>query len=325
VRSTKEIFVASKAFAKESRLLSWWHLFFALTLFAGTIAIGCSSLPWFIKLASSVFSGLLIVRLFIMYHDFHHGAILKNSLFARMVFSVYGWLSLSPSSVWRGSHEHHHRHNSKGTGLNPGSFPLMTTQEYRTATWTKRIAYVVSRHWLTMLLGYLTVFFYGMCMRPFLMSPKRHWDAGLACLLHVGLVAVCAWFGWEYAIFLMVIPLAVACGTGSYLFYAQHNFPDCRLYHREEWSHARAAMSSSSFIKMNGLMHWFTGNVGFHHIHHLNAKIPFYRLPEAMANMPELRSPGTTSLHPTDVWSCLRLNLWDPTKQRLVTFREAGI
>jgi omega-6 fatty acid desaturase (delta-12 desaturase) len=109
------------------------------------------------------------------------------------------------------------------------------------------------------------------------------------------------------------------------LFYAQHNFPDCRLYHREEWSHARAAMSSSSFIKMNGLMHWFTGNVGFHHIHHLNAKIPFYRLPEAMANMPELRSPGTTSLHPTDVWSCLRLNLWDPTKQRLVTFREAGI
>jgi omega-6 fatty acid desaturase (delta-12 desaturase) len=121
----------------------------------------------------------------------------------------------------------------------------------------------------------------------------------------------------------MVIPLTVACGLGAYLFYAQHNFPGCRLFHRETWNHANAALSSSSYIRMNRLMEWFTGNVGYHHIHHLNAKIPFYRLPEAMKNMPELRSPGTTTLLPTDIISCLRLNLWDPNKQRLVSYREA--
>jgi omega-6 fatty acid desaturase (delta-12 desaturase) len=84
-----------------------------------------------------------------------------------------------------------------------------------------------------------------------------------------------------------------------------------------------AALRSSSFLRAGALTHWFTGNIGYHHVHHLNSRIPFYRLPEAMAGIPELQNPGTTSLHPMEVWRCLGLKLWDPELNRLVGFREA--
>ena len=75
---------------------------------------------------------------------------------------------------------------------------------------------------------------------------------------------------------------------------------------------------------MGSIMHWFTGNIGYHHVHHLNAKIPFYRLPEAMAGLQELQSPQVTTLFPMDIVRCLRLKLWDPVEDRLLTFREAS-
>jgi omega-6 fatty acid desaturase (delta-12 desaturase) len=91
----------------------------------------------------------------------------------------------------------------------------------------------------------------------------------------------------------------------------------------DEWSYAEAAMESSSYLQLNKLMQWFTGNIGFHHIHHLNVRIPFYRLPEAMAAIPELQSPVTTTLKPRDILDCLRCSLWDEDRQRVVSFREA--
>ena len=86
----------------------------------------------------------------------------------------------------------------------------------------------------------------------------------------------------------------------------------------------QAALHSSSFIKMGPIMRWLTGNIGFHHVHHLNARIPFYRLPEAMAALDELQSPGSTSLWPRDVVSCFRLKLWDIKQERFVPFKSAS-
>jgi omega-6 fatty acid desaturase (delta-12 desaturase) len=107
---------------------------------------------------------------------------------------------------------------------------------------------------------------------------------------------------------------------GAYLFYAQHNFPAVELRDEAEWSYVHAALHSSSFIRMGRLMRWFTGNIGYHHVHHLNARIPFYRLPEAMAGIAELQSPRDTSLALRDVAACLRLKLWDRDQNRLVPF-----
>lgn len=323
VRTAKQLYIASKHYACEFRWLSWGHLAFTLGLFACAMALMCAPIQWIAKIGLSVIAGLLIVRLFIMYHDFHHGAILRHSTLARFFFTLYGLLTLSPSSVWCGSHDHHHRHNCKGTGANPGSFRLMSREEFRRASTWDRWIYRLSRHWITIGSGYLTVFLAGMCLIPFLRNPRKHWDGGVALLLHATLFATIGWWSLAQAFLLVALPLTIACGLGAYLFYAQHNFPDCQLQGREDWKHSRAALLSSSYIRMSPWMQWFTGNVGFHHIHHLNAKIPFYRLEEAMQGIEEFQSPGTTSLHPIDVWSCLRLNVWDEERNRLVTYREA--
>jgi omega-6 fatty acid desaturase (delta-12 desaturase) len=112
----------------------------------------------------------------------------------------------------------------------------------------------------------------------------------------------------------------VATALGSYLFYAQHNFPGARFQEKGDPAYAAAALVGSSYTPMNYVLRWFTGNIGYHHVHHLNARIPFYRLPEAMAHVEELQSPGVTTLSPLGVYRCLRLKLWDSDRQRLVDF-----
>lgn len=91
-----------------------------------------------------------------------------------------------------------------------------------------------------------------------------------------------------------------------------------------EWTYYRAALESSSYLKMGRVMSWFLGNIGYHHVHHLNRLIPFYRLPEAMAATPELQHPTVTSLHPRDILACLRLNLWDEDAGRMVSYCEVA-
>ena len=141
--------------------------------------------------------------------------------------------------------------------------------------------------------------------------------------MHVGVAVCLALVSIQALVWGMLVPMAIAGALGSYMFYAQHNFPGMLRRHGSEWDHAHAALHSSSFMRMGPLMHWFTGNIGYHHVHHLNAKIPFYRLPEAMAGIKELQSPVTTSLNPIDVMNCLRLKVWDPVAERLLTFGEA--
>ncbi len=174
------------------------------------------------------------------------------------------------------------------------------------------------RNPLNMLLGYVTVFFIGTSILPAFREPKEHWDTGLAALIHLAVLILLLIFAPGVALFAVVIPFTVAGALGAYLFYAQHNFPAAQLKTSEDWDYVDAALHSSSFIKMNPVMHWFTGNIGFHHVHHLNHKIPFYRLKEAMNGIEELQSPGVTSLRPWDVLRCLRLKLWDPELNRLV-------
>ncbi|MGQ0507878.1 MAG: fatty acid desaturase, partial [Myxococcaceae bacterium] len=127
-------------------------------------------------------------------------------------------------------------------------------------------------------------------------------------------------FGFEVFVRAYGIPMAIAFAVGGYLFYAQHNYPDAYFQKREEWRYTQAALVSSSYMKMGPVMRYFTANIGFHHVHHLNPCIPYYRLPEAMDSMPALQSPGVTSLSPRAVAACFSLKLWDPRANRMVPF-----
>jgi acyl-lipid omega-6 desaturase (Delta-12 desaturase) len=321
-RTGPELIVATKPFAQENRLRSWWCVASTLVVLVGLLGVTCLDLPWLLRLPFSLLASLVIVRMFVIYHDYLHGAILRRSRLADVFFRAFGLLLLAPASIWKQSHDHHHHHNGQYFADNIGGVWLMTTDEYAQANRWQRLGYAAVRHPLIILLGYFTIFVYSMCLQNLMTKPLQHLDAAAALLLQAGLITGLAIFAPGPLVFTLLVPMLLADALGAYLFYAQHNFPGARFPNRANWDYAGAALHSSSCLRLSPVMHWFTGNIGYHHVHHLNARIPFYRLPEAMAGIEELQSPGTTSLHPRDIYRCLRLKLWDPERDRLVSFQE---
>jgi omega-6 fatty acid desaturase (delta-12 desaturase) len=276
------------------------------------------------KVVCSLLAGLLVLRLFVIYHDQQHHAILPKSKLAEYFMRAFGVLSLSPSSIWRASHNYHHKHNSKLRSAHIGSYPIMTRAEYLRSSKRTRFNYLFMRHPLTILFGYVFVFLYGMCIYPFFNSPREHYDCLIATVVHLAVAVVLTWFfGWTALLLTLIIPHLVASAIGSYLFYAQHNFPGVSFYDRAGWAYEKAALESSSFLKTGPIMSWFTANIGYHHIHHLNARVPFYRLPEVLKSVPELAEPKTTTLRVKDIIRCLRLKVWDVEAQQMVRLPKA--
>ena len=316
------LILATKAYARDSTWKSWWCILSTSALLAGATAETLLPIPWPLKIFCSVLAGLLSLRLFVIYHDQQHHAILPNSKFAEFIMRIFGLWALSPSSIWRSSHNHHHKHNSKLKGSNIGSFPIMTKEQFINSSRSNRFYYLFMRHPLTILFGYLFVFVYGMTIYPFFSSPREHFDCLVAFLLHIAVgVLLVVLFGWPALLLALVIPRFIACAMGSYLFYAQHNFPGVSFKDKAGWTYEKAALESSSYLKTSPVMGWFTANIGYHHIHHLNAKVPFYRLPELFRNIPELQKPRTTSLLPQDMFRCLRLKVWCVETQSMVGVR----
>ncbi|WLQ16330.1 fatty acid desaturase [Hahella aquimaris] len=324
IRIGKELLIATQPFAREIRSTSWKHV--STTFILLFVVLTCAGLaPWWpLQGILSLLGALLMVRTFITYHDYMHGAILQNSRLAWLIFHVYGILALTPTRSWKKSHNYHHGHVGMINASSVGAFPLMTTEMWRNASKLERLKYRIERHPLSIMAGYLTVFAFSICLLPFLRRPMQHWDSLLSISVHTALIAALCWFAsFNVAFFVVILPMAVACALGSYLFFAQHSFKRMHIISPEAWSFYRAAIESSSYMKLNKAMQWFTGNIGYHHIHHLNVRIPFYRLPEAMAAIPELQSPVTTSLAPKDIAECFKASLWDENLQRMVSFQAA--
>lgn len=324
MRTGKELILATREYASDSSARSWWVILSTGAAYVAAMAAALLFPLWWLQVGASILAGLLFIRMFVIYHDHQHHAILPKSKLAAAIMRAWGVYAMTPSSIWRHSHNHHHNHNSKIRSAHIGSFPVMTSERYRNSSKPERAKYLAIRHPLTILFGYLSVFVLGMCVVPALEDPKAHRDSILALILHFILYVLCVTFlGWFAAFLLLFLPFSVASALGSYLFYAQHNFPDVTYIDKDGWTYEGAALLSSSFCKMGPIMNYFTGNIGYHHIHHLNAKIPFYRLPEVLSAMPELQSPKTTSLSPMEVIRCLRLKVWDVDRQRMIGLKEA--
>ncbi|NLR65584.1 fatty acid desaturase [Chitinophaga varians] len=318
----KDLILATKPYACEERAKSWLYLFTTLCLLGLALA-STLLLPLPFRIAGSVLSGLLIVRMFVIYHDHQHHAILHNSRIANVIMTLFGIYVLAPTSIWKRSHDYHHKHNSKLFSASIGSYPIVTRQRFEQLSRGERRSYLFTRHPATVAAGYLFMFLIGMCWQSFTSSPRKHADSLLAMVLHIaGSIAVFYFLGWQSWLFFILIPFTIACGIGAYLFYAQHNFPGVVFNDNDNWCYDKAALLSSSYMQMHPLMAWFTGNIGYHHIHHLNARIPFYRLPQVMEAFPELQQVTVTTLRFRDIRACFRLKVWDPERGRMIGLRE---
>jgi omega-6 fatty acid desaturase (delta-12 desaturase) len=319
----KDLILATKPFAKEIRIKSWFHTLSTILLLA--LALSATILiPFFaVRILFSIIAGLLMVRMFIIYHDHQHHSILMHSKLADIIMTTFGFFILSPTSIWKRSHDHHHNNNSKLFSASIGSYPIATRKKYEEMTSRQKFEYLAIRHPITIALGYFSMFIFGMCIASFVSSPKKHYDSLIALVVHItASVLLCVFLGWQIWFCLFFLPFMIAFAMGAYLFYAQHNFPGVTFADNNEWAYEKAAMESSSYMVMNPVMSWLTGNIGYHHIHHLNSKIPFYRLPEVMKHFKELQQCKRTSLHIREIISCLRLKIWDQEKRKMVGLKD---
>ncbi len=325
VRVGRDLLNATQPFAQEIPGKSWRAVVIVFTLLVATLtAAGAAPWPW-LQLTFSLLGAMLMVRTFITYHDYMHGAILAHARMAKWLFWIYGLLLLVPPRAWKKSHNYHHGHVGKIDAFGVGTFPVMTTEMWHTTPTLLRAYYRLQRHPLIILFGYITVFALGLCLIPFCKQPRKHIDSLISLLIHSALiVALWQMAGPDVAFFAVLLPMTIACAFGSYLFFAQHSFKRMTILTPQAWNYYRASLESSSYMPLNKFLQWMTGNIGYHHIHHLNVRIPFYRLPEAMQAIPELQTPITTSLELREMRNCFRCNLWDEERQRMVSYREAN-
>ena len=222
----KNLFDRTRPFAEESRIKSWWYLISTLVVL-GTVLVLAAVLPWWpLRLAASIAGGLVLVRAFIIYHDYMHGSLLRGSRLAKLVLYSLGLLMLTPPRHWRYAHNFHHAHVGKVIDTKEhafpvltsdiGSFPLMSTESWQRATTWQRMRYRISRHPLTILCAYVTIFLLVSCLNPLGRNPRRYWDGAFSLLAHGGLITL-LWLyaGFDVAMFSVVIPFAIAAVAGN--------------------------------------------------------------------------------------------------------------
>ncbi len=322
-RVGKALILATKEFEQESPGRSWFEVASTLAAYGAAVSGVVLLDSWTMKVAFSVVAGLVQFRMFSLFHAHLHKALLWDSKAARAVFTVLGVLILVPRSVWKQTHDFHHINNGKIAWTSIGSYTVWTREQFDAATPRERRRYLMSRHPLKMLLGYVFIGIGGMCINAFLRTPKKNWLGPVALLLHLAIfLSLASTLGAGSAMLVLVLPCVINHAIASYLFYAQHNFPGTVFFESKEWNYANAAVQGSSYFRMGPVMRWVTADIGYHHVHHLNHKIPTYRSAEVMAAMPELQSPFVTSWRPRDVWACLRLTFWNPTTRVMEPFRS---
>jgi hypothetical protein len=173
VRIGGDVIKATRAFAVENVTKSWWLVGSTFLMLAGALAGAALAPAWPLQLMFSLLAAPLLVRAFITYHDYMHGAILSGSRVAWILFRIYAALALTPPRSWKKSHNYHHGHVGQISTVSIGAFPIMTTQMWGKAPWTTRASYRIERHPLTVLSGYLTIFFLSICLVPLVKNPKR--------------------------------------------------------------------------------------------------------------------------------------------------------
>ena len=196
-RTGPELILATKPFAKDETARSWWCVLSTGLLLLAALAGTLWELHLATRITCSFLAGLLLMRSFVIYHDQQHRAILPRSVVAEGLMRAFGIFVLSPSSVWRSSHDHHHTHNSKLRGSHIGSYPIMTKEQFLKSSKAERRAYLFVRHPLTISFGYVFMFLYGMCVNPFRNYPRKHFECLIALLVPPTLTTDAFRYVWD--------------------------------------------------------------------------------------------------------------------------------
>jgi acyl-lipid omega-6 desaturase (Delta-12 desaturase) len=276
-----------------------------------------------LSVALAVLAAGFLVRTFVVFHDCTHGSLFRSKWANRYVGRASGLLVLSPFGRWRHDHAVHHGSSGDLDRRGVGDVITLTVTEYQARSPKGRLAYRLIRNPLIMFgLGPIIAMMIGPRIATRAQRPRmRHSVLLTDCVLFTVVGGLCWLVGWKT--FLLVWgPSAMLAGSvGIWLFYVQHQFEDAYWKRNDDWTYTEAAMRGSSFLRMPRILQFFTGNIGLHHIHHLNARIPNYNLQRAHDENPVFQRVTTLSL--ADAARAVRLKLWDEEQGTMLTFAQA--
>ena len=275
------------------------------------------AIGYWLTLLLAVPTAGFMVRCFIIFHDCCHGSFFKTIKANDRLGLVLGVLVLTPFYQWKHSHAIHHATAGDLDRRGIGDVYTMTVDEYLAAPWYKKFGYRIMRSpWILFTVGATIVF--AITHRFFEKGAGKR-ERSSVIWTNIGLAAVIGWIiieiGWA-AFLLVELPiLLIACSSGVWLFYVQHNFDPTYWERHADWEFFNAGMDGSSFYKLPKLLQWFTGNIGFHHIHHLSPKIPNYKLEECHNENPVFQIEPLTIRRSLN---SLFFRLWDEKEKMLV-------
>ncbi len=275
--------------------------------------------------ALAVPTAAFLVRTFIIFHDCTHGSFLGSKRANARLGAVLGLLVFAPFARWKHDHAVHHATAGDLDRRGVGDVVTLTVSEYRERSPRGRLAYRLVRNPLIMFgLGPIAAMLIGPRIfsrdaRPRLRRSVVRTDLALLALIGV----LCWLIGWRDYLIVCLLPALLAGSAGIWLFYVQHQFEDAYWESSESWSYSEAALRGSSFLRLPAPLRFCSGNIGYHHVHHLDARIPSYNLPRAHERLDVFKEVPALSFG--DAIRSVRLKLWDERSGRLVSFRDARV
>ncbi len=279
------------------------------------------AVSWWLVVPLAVLAGAFLVRAFIIFHDCGHGSFFKSTAANHVLGAITGVLTFTPYYHWRWEHAIHHGCAGDLDRRGTGDVWTLTVQEYLEASRWKRFAYRLARNPAVLFVLAPLYLFLIQQRVPSRKAPLRerysvYWTNLAVGAMAAGLIWV---FGLKAALIIQLTVLMTAGSAGVWLFYVQHQFEGVYWERGEEWDYVTAALKGSSFYQLPKVLQWFSGNIGFHHIHHLSPRIPNYHLEKCHRAEPLFQTVKPVTLFSS--FKSFTFRLWDEQRRKLVGYR----
>lgn len=303
---------------------SWWQVINSFVPYIGlwVLMVYTLNISYLLTLLISVFAAGFLVRIFIIFHDCGHGSFFKSPLLSRIVGIPMGMMVFTPYHRWHHDHLIHHQTVGNLDKRGTGDVNTLTVSEYKKMSRIRRIAYRLYRHPIVLfVIGPFVLF------TVLYRFPKRNRPVKEKLYTHLTTLAIVAiivglsfWIGFVPYLKIQIPVLYIAAAHGAWLFYVQHQYEEVKWVRNEDWDYKKMAIEGSSFLKLPKVLQWFTGNIGFHHIHHLSPRIPNYNLEKCYAENEQFQVEKPLTFF--SALKSLKFRLWDEQKGKLVSFRS---